>query len=243
MRRRRRKRKFTIKFSQIKKVIRWILKRKFLTFCICVFLIFSFFGRCSKSEYSYRSVEELAYLKLLKTLYSGRGRQVDIDSARYAIAQACEFACQAEGNPEWDSPDVRELLLTTAFVETNLYPRFQDKGGDAIGLFQIEYGTYRDLWRRAIPKHHPKLYQAMRLRFGDSQTGEIKFEQLQKNDVVSALFARVKYYESASPISSLDNIDAQADYYKRIYNTAKGKANIEKFKKAREQIEAMSGQK
>ena len=83
----------------------------------------------------------------------------------------------------------------------------------------------------------------MRLRFGDSQTGEIKFEQLQKNDVVSALFARVKYYESASPIPSLDNIDAQADYYKRIYNTAKGKASIEKFKKAREQIEAMSGQK
>ena len=87
MRRRRRKRKFTIKFSQIKKVRRWILKRKFLTFCICVFLIFSFFGRCSKSEYSYRSVEELAYLKLLKTLYSGRGRQVDVDSARYPITE------------------------------------------------------------------------------------------------------------------------------------------------------------
>lgn len=218
-------------FSHAKKIIRWILKRKFLTFCICVFLVFSFVGKCTKSEYYYRSAEELAYLKLLKTLYSGRGRNVDIDSAKYAIAQACEFASQAENNPQWDSPDVRDLLLATAITETQLRARFQDRGGDAIGLFQIEYGTYRDLWRRAIPKHYPKLYTAMRQRFGDAKNGAIMFEDLQKNDILSALFARVKYFESKEPIPSMSDIDAQAEYYKRIYNTAKGKANVERFKK------------
>ena len=62
------------------------------------------------------------------------------------------------------------------------------------------------------------------------------FEDLQKNDVLSALFARVKYFESGEPIPSASDIDAQAEYYKRIYNTAKGKANVEKFKKMKSEF-------
>ena len=236
--RRRRKKGVRRNFSRVKKIVRWILKRKFLTFCLCAFLAFSFVGKCSKNDYTYRSAEEIAYLKLLKILYSGRGRQVNVESAKYVIAQACSFAEQVENNPLWDSPDVRDLLLITAYVETNLYPRFQDKGGDAIGLFQIEYGTYRDLWRRAIPLHYPKLHQAMRQRFGNAQNGEILFEDLQKNDVLSALFARVKYFESNIPVPNANDTNAQAEYYKRIYNTAKGKANVEKFKNAKSALES-----
>ena len=234
--RRRQKRNFRNDFAKVKKVIRWILKRKFLTFCICVFVAFSFVGKCSKSDYHYRTAEEMAYLKILKALYSGQGRKVDINSAKYAIAQACEFLASVEENSQWDSPDARNLLLATAIAETGMRARFQDKGGDAIGLFQIEYGTYRDLWRRAIPVRHPKLYNAMRTRFGDKKNNAIMFEDLQKNDVLSALFARVKYFEIGEPIPSASDIDAQAEYYKRIYNTAKGKANIEKFKKMKSEF-------
>ena len=71
----------------------------------------------------------------------------------------------------------------------------------------------------------------MRQRFGDAKNGAIMFEDLQKNDILSAIFARVKYFESKEPIPSMSDIDAQAEYYKRIYNTAKGKANVERFKK------------
>ena len=116
-------------------------------------------------------------------------------------------------------------------MESDLRARYQDGGGDAIGLFQVEYGTYRDLWHRAIRYKHPRLYKAMRARFGEPRSDEIRFEDLQKNDIVGAIFARVKYFESGAEIPSADNPDAQAAVYKKYYNTAAGRGDAEIFKK------------
>lgn len=225
------------KIKYAKKTLSWVLKRKFLSCCIAVLIVFAFIGKCSKNDYAFRSPQEISYLKILKGKYSGFGRKVDVAAAEAAIGQACSFIASAEDGTEgWDTPDARDLLLATAVAESDLRARFQDAGGDAIGLFQIEYGTYRDLWRRAIRYKHPKLYKAMRQHFGDAQTGDVKFEDLQRNDVVGAIFARVKYFESGGKIPPASDIDAQAKFYKEIYNTASGKADVEIFKKKKTAI-------
>lgn len=158
------------KIKYAKKTLSWVLKRKFLSCCIAVLIVFAFIGKCSKNDYAFRSPQEISYLKILKGKYSGFGRKVDVAAAEAAIGQACSFIASAEDDTEgWDTPDARDLLLATALAESDLRARFQDAGGDAIGLFQIEYGTYRDLWRRAIRYKHPKLYKAMRQHFGDAK--------------------------------------------------------------------------
>lgn len=227
MKRRRRKTK-----NAALKIALWILKRRFLAACIAVLIVFAFIGRCSKSEYSARTPEEIAYLKTLRSKYAGAGRRVDLRSAERAIAEACAFIAAAENDvPSWDTPNARALLLATAIVESDLRARYQDGGGDAIGLFQVEYGTYRDLWHRAIRYKHPRLYKAMRARFGEPHSDEIRFEDLQKNDIVGAIFARVKYFESGAEIPDAANPDAQAAVYKKYYNTAAGRGDTENFKR------------
>ena len=218
--------------AAIRTVSDWISERPYLSLCIGLAMLFAFAGGCSKSDYYVRTSEERAYLKLLRERYGGEGRKVDAAAAAASIGQACAFIAAAEGAKSgWDTPDVRDLLLATAAAESDLRARFQDSGGDAIGLFQIEYGTFRDLWRRAIKYKYPRLYRAMRKHYGDAESGEIKFEDLQKNDVVGAIFARVKYFESGQKTPSRSDVDAQARYYKNIYNTDSGAGDAEIFKR------------
>lgn len=229
-----RRRKFGAK-KLLSRTAKWLARRPFLACCIALFIAFAFVGNCSKSAYNSRTSEELAYLKILRKKYGGYGRAVDVRAAESAIAQACAFIAAVEKDtPDWDTPDARDLLLATAVMESGLRARFQDSGGDAIGLFQVEYGTYRDLWRRAIRYKHPELYKAMRRHFGDAENGEIKFEDLQRNDIVGAMFARIKYFESGRKIPPAADVAAQAKLYKEVYNTAAGRGDIETFAKKKQ---------
>lgn len=226
-----RRRKFGVK-KLVGRAAKWLSRRPFLACCIALFAAFAFVGNCSKNAYNSRTPEERAYLKILRKKYGGYGRVVDVRSAESAIAQACAFIAAVERDtPDWDTPDARNLLLATAIMESDLRARFQDSVGDAIGLFQVEYGTYRDLWRRAIRYKHPELYKAMRRHFGDAENGEIKFEDLQRNDIVGAMFARIKYFESGRKIPPSDDTAAQAKLYKEVYNTSAGRGDVSVFEK------------
>ncbi len=219
-----------VRKGNFKKFFRKMKKRKFLVACALVFVLFLFVVSLSdETAYTYRSFDERAYLKVLRARYSGSKRGVSPQAAREYIADACEFAATIQSEQKWNTKDVRELLLRTACVETNLRPRFQDSSGDAIGLFQIEYGTFRDLWKRAIPVKYAKLYRAIVWRFGDAVDGKLKFEDLQKHDTLCALFALVKYIDSGKNPPSYLDVRAQAHFYKEIYNTEAGKGNVEKF--------------
>ena len=177
-----------------------------------------------------RSPAEQDYLLDLRKKYSGTQRTLTPDGARKVIDEACAFIADAKNAPgAYDSADAKELLFGTACVESGLRPRFQDGGGDAIGLFQVEYATYRDIWDRIIKTKHPDLHSAMRRSFSRRRDGEITFEQLQQNDVVCAIFARMKYADSKERIPPREDETAQARYYKKYYNTHLGKATPKDF--------------
>ena len=133
----------------------------------------------------------------------------------------------------YDSDEAVALLLGTALMESDLAPRFQNSRGDAIGLFQVEYGTFRDLWDRSIKYKHPGLRAAIIREFGGVR-GDIEFEDLQNSDELCAVFARMKYAEFPDRIPR--DIAGRAAYYKKFYNTkygaAKESAYIAKKKRA-----------
>ena len=90
--------------------------------------------------------EETAYIERLRKKYAVAERKLGVEAALKIIRSACGFITRADNAPKglYDSEEAELLLLGTALVESDLAPRFQQSRGDAIGLFQIEYGTFRD---------------------------------------------------------------------------------------------------
>ncbi len=196
-----------------------------------VFLVLMLFIRDSSWNCAYRArtPEELKYLAMLKSRYSEPSRKLDVVQVSKIVENACRFIDSALGKRDaFYDGNVAVLLLGTAAVESDFKPRFQASGGDAIGLFQVEYGTFRDLWNRVIKNKYPALYSAVLKRYGDA-AGALKFEELQKSDELCAVFARIKYAESGKPVPEASDTAALARYYKRVYNTLHGAAKEKDF--------------
>ncbi len=177
------------------------------------------------------SPEEVAYLNGLRQKYSGTQRTLSAEELKSVIARACAFISSRKGlENTYDTPEVRELLFGTACVETGLRPRYQDSAGNAIGLFQIEYATFCDIWKRAIKRNHPELGRELIRHFAKCVPNDITFEDLQLSDELSAIFARLKYAHIKEPIPS--DLQEQALYYKKYYNTHLGRATPESYVRA-----------
>lgn len=202
---------------------------------IAIALVSLFAGIClyhsfPSSGKSSRTPEELAYLKSLRQKYSGVSRTLSPSAAYEVAGEVCNFISSVKTKRKpIDSPGVRALLFGTACVESDFSPRFQDSAGDAIGLFQIEYGTFKDLWERYIPLY-PEIYTAILREFSsDGQT--IRFEDLQKSDLLCGIFARMKYAQFPEPAPRRDDIRSQGEYYKKYYNTHLGAGSAENYVK------------
>lgn len=179
---------------------------------------------------------EQRYLLSLKKKHSGISRTLTENETRKVIANACSFIEKTKSTKDiYNTPAARELLFGTACTESGLRPRFQDKYGTAIGLFQVEYATFLDLWNRAIKIKHPTLYKAI-LKTYAGEDGQIRFEDLQLNDELCAIFARMKYAEAKHHIPPATDLKAQAQYYKKYYNTELGKATQLSYLKRRAEV-------
>ena len=106
-------------------------------------------------------------------------------------------------------------------------------GDDAVSAeaktWTQKFGSNLFSWSADDQTEYARRYKGATLR--EPRSDEIRFEDLQKNDIVGAIFARVKYFESGAEIPSADNPDAQAAVYKKYYNTAAGRGDAEIFKK------------
>lgn len=117
-----------------------------------------------------------------------------------------------------DSPEARALLLGTAAQESRLghYLR-QVGGGTALGVFQMEPATYRDIWRNFID-HHPVIKERLAVRW----PVEPKPEEMVTDLLLAAVMCRLHYRRVTAPIPKADDITGLARYWKRFYNTPMG---------------------
>ncbi len=118
-----------------------------------------------------------------------------------------------------------ELIYRTGLVETGYRTREQDGGGPALGFFQMEPSTHDDIWNNFL-KYRPELAEKVR-SFADDN--ECTAKTLRENDAYAAAMCRVQYLRDKAPLPAVGDVKAQADYWKRIYNTRQGAGTVAHF--------------
>jgi len=127
-----------------------------------------------------------------------------------------------------DSEDARDLVYKTGMAESGYKTLQQYGGGPALGFFQMEPNTALDIWNNYVmyrPKYRDKLYA---LGFDD---GTLEFCLLSNLGLQAAL-CRLHYRRVPSALPKLDNIEGQARYWKKYYNSNLGKGTTQHFIKA-----------
>ena len=124
------------------------------------------------------------------------------------------------------TPAAEDLLVGTAIHESGGLKWLRQRGGGpALGLYQIEPGTHDWLiagyltapGRRALGRRVDELVAPWPARR----------EQLVSNLAYATAVARLRYLPDPEPIP--DNIEGQARYWKRVYNTAHGAGTVAEY--------------
>lgn len=116
------------------------------------------------------------------------------------------------------------LLLGTAAQESGLgrYVR-QLGGGPALGIFQMEPGTFEDIVRHVLGRRLELRRRLMKVAGVDGlRSGDLEF-----NLALAIGMARLHYWRVAEPIPG--DLPGWARYWKRYYNTPAGKGTVEEF--------------
>ena len=130
---------------------------------------------------------------------------------------------------DMNSVDALELIMRTGKAETGYRALMgYGKGNPALGFWQVEPATMFDTWENYV-MYRPKIRDVLwQLGLND---GDMKFSLL-TNIALQAAFCRLKYRRDSNPIPPASNMVAQAEYWKRVYNSELGRGTIEHFLKA-----------
>jgi len=122
------------------------------------------------------------------------------------------------------SDDAVELVLGTAAQESSFFKyRRQLGGGPALGGYQMEPDTFHDICINFLA-YKPEL-RAKILK--TSGVEKLDPADLETNDVLATCMCRVHYYRVKEPIPV--DLQGWATYWKKYYNTAKGKGTDIEF--------------
>lgn len=116
------------------------------------------------------------------------------------------------------SQAAENLLWGTANYESELLFLEQQGGGPALGLWQIEPATRRDLYDRWLTRR-PHLREKLRALVAPVPKPE---KQLATNLMYACAVARLIYYRRPEPLPHADDIEGLAAYWKQWYNTPAG---------------------
>lgn len=119
------------------------------------------------------------------------------------------------------SEDAVELLVLTACTESLAGTYIYQVGGPARGIFQMEPKTEEDIWKNFLA-FRPSLAE----RVKQFTSGGI--DDLSHNLEYQVVMARVHYLRVKEKLPSAYDVNAMAKYWKKYYNTNKGKGTVEK---------------
>lgn len=117
------------------------------------------------------------------------------------------------------SESVIRLLMMIAAHESQGFTFRRQNGGPALTMFQIEPVTYRDVLR------YTKVNQ---VKFSKVPLGVPAYGLMLDLEFAIAI-ARLKLWQDPEPLPHCDDIEALANYAKRVWNTELGKATAEKY--------------
>ena len=132
------------------------------------------------------------------------------------------------------SEAAENLLLGTAATESRLgtYLVQMSSSGDgrALGIYQIEQQTHNSIWENYI-KFRPGIDVKLKCMVPYARiTNDIPdHNQLITNLEYATAIARLVYYPHAEKLPDATDIAGLGIYYKRYYNTIKGRGSVDKF--------------
>ena len=143
-----------------------------------------------------------------------------IDFTQYIIKPSLRFL-------DMKSKAAEQLLLGTVAKESGLGYYLHQVKGPALGVFQIEPATHKDLWVNYI-RYKNYLYNRLSLAFPTCEFGS-NHELLVYDLKYACCMARLIYYRVKYVLPQAHHISAQADYWKKHYNTPRGKGTVESY--------------
>ncbi len=128
------------------------------------------------------------------------------------------------------SEAAENLLLGTAAQESHMGRYLTQVRGPALGIYQIEPATHRDIWQSFL-KYHARLREKVEQLLSplNSLDESHKDQALIHNLAYSTAIARILYYRISKPLPSANDINGLAAYWKKYYNTPLGKGKVEEF--------------
>jgi len=122
------------------------------------------------------------------------------------------------------SEDRLDMVFVTGATET-LYKYNRQINGDALSWFQIERKTHDDIYRFLGQSKKQHILNGL-LSLTD---GKVTFGELEVNPWYAAAICAVRYMYDPALLPKTGARMRQAEYYKKVYNTSKGKGSIEEF--------------
>jgi hypothetical protein len=123
------------------------------------------------------------------------------------------------------SASAENLLAGTIMIESG-GERLKQVKGPALGLYQIEPKTHKDV-KRELDREHDKELKAQVL----AACGMVDFpfdDALVWNLRYATIIARLLYRRDPSPLPDSEDAEGLAKTHKNIYNTVNGKADVRK---------------
>ncbi len=127
-----------------------------------------------------------------------------------------------------------ELVLGTAAHESKLGAYLHQVKGPALGIFQMEPATYRDIWERWLPGQKELAQRLREMTCGVAGPDGIITDAPAAATMIhdlrfAAAMCRVFYRRIKAPLPAAGDLVGQAAYWKRHYNTALGKGTPEQY--------------
>ena len=129
------------------------------------------------------------------------------------------------------SKDASSLIYKTGMAESGYRALSQMGEGPAIGFFQLEPATMKDIMENYVAYRKPILESLKSLGYAEDDSEY----RVKSNIALQVAFCRLKYKRDPFPLPLSWNKKDQADYWKRVYNTELGKGTVEHFLEANEE--------
>jgi hypothetical protein len=120
-----------------------------------------------------------------------------------------------------DSLAAQNLLLGTCAQESAMGTYIKQVNGCALGIYQMEPATHDDIWKNFI-------FFNFSLKEKVSELGTTQGKLIGNLNYATAM-CRIHYMRINEPLPAADNIYGLAAYWKKYYNTEKGKGTEEQF--------------
>ena len=172
---------------------------------------------------SFVNSAELVYKQALTVRYRQRALNLLTTVIRPTLN-----AIQSESGTKLAGENAEYMLLGTAIAESGDVDTRKQRGGPALGLFQMESFTYNDLFKTTLSKPNRKSLQGAILKHcgltqAQSQVPDVQL--LVSDESYATIMARVRYLPANDPIPSATDLKGQAQYWVEYYNRG-GKGTV-----------------